>query len=157
VQNATVGKRVSIVLGVGFVSWVFGSLLLGGSSGGVFLSSTPMSGDPTGSDQANQLPHCVSAHTVDSRGWGSLQTIRTDVWVSGCNDANGHLQLSAQPKCTATSFLGQGTATCSASESGGSIKVVVNVVYPFGLDLIAGRETTTSFMVDPNGGYQRLS
>ena len=116
-----------------------------------------MIGDPNASYQANRLPACVSAHTVDSREWGSLQTIRADVWVSGCKDANGRLQLSAQPKCTATSFLGPGTATCSATESGGSIKVVVYVVYPFGLDLIAGQPTTTSFMIDTGGGYQRLS
>jgi hypothetical protein len=42
-------------------------------------------------------------------------------------------------------------------DTGGRPGVVVNVVYPFGLDLIAGQETTTSFTVDPNGGYQRLS
>jgi hypothetical protein len=148
-----VGKRVSTVLGVGFALWVFGSLLLGNSSGGVFLNSTPVIGDPSASYQANQLPKCVSAHRVDSREWGSLQTIRSDVWVSGCNDASGQLHLSAPPKCEATSFLGQGSATCTASQEGSSVKVVVHVVYPFGLDFIAGQPTTTSFTVSPSGNY----
>lgn len=150
-------KRVYTVLGVGFALWMFGGLLLGGAGGGVFLRSTPVIGDPAASYQANQLPGCVSAHTVDSRGWGSLQTIRTDVWMTGCKDANGHLRLSVQPRCTATSFLGQGTVTCPASESGGGIKVVVNVVYPFGLNLLAGPQTSTSFKIDSGGSYQRLS
>jgi hypothetical protein len=78
------------------------------------------------------------------------------VWVSGCKEANGQLRLSAQPRCTATSFLGQGTVTCPAPETGGGIKVVVNVVYPFGLDLIAGPQSATSVKIDLGGGYQRL-
>ena len=151
------GKRVYTLLGVGFALYVAGNLMLGGGTSGVFLGSSPVIGETSGSYQASQLPACVSAHTFESRGWGSLQTIRTDVWVSGCKDANGQLRLSAQPRCTATSFLGQGTVTCPATETGAGIEVVVNVVYPFGLNLLAGPQTATSFRLDSGGGYQRLN
>lgn len=126
---------------------LFSPMLLGASTAGVELLSTP-SGTSSG------LPHCVSAHTYDSRGWGGFTTVRSDVRLIGCNNPAGHLQLSAGPICDAKSFLGAGQATCIATSDGSDLKVVGHFVYPFGLNLLAGPNTTTTFWIDHSGSYR---
>jgi hypothetical protein len=124
-------------------------MLLGGGGGGVELHSSYSDFPP----QPGALPACVSAHTFDSRSWGGWNTIRSDVWLTGCNNASGQLRIESGPTCQATSFLGAGHITCTATPDGSNLKVVVHVDYPLGLNLVAGQRTTTSFWVDPSGDY----
>jgi hypothetical protein len=98
-------------------------------------------------------PPCVTAHTYDSRGWGGWQAIRSDVWVMGCKDVAGQLRLASGPTCAATSFLGPGTATCTATPAGDRLRVVVTINYPLGLDWLAGRASTAAWIVSPGGGW----
>ena len=67
------------------------------------------------------------------------------------------MRLESGPACRATSFLGPGSATCTAMHWGTSLKVVVTVEYPFGLNLISGQPATSSFRIDPGGGYNSLN
>ena len=131
---------------------VVGEIALGGSTGGVSVNSTYAS-DLETNPPANGLPQCVSAHTFDTRGWGGFHTLSFEVSVSGSNDVNGKLHLSARPTCTATSFLGAGQATCSASRNGNGIQVAYSVVYPFGLNFIAGEQVSGTFTLSPGGSY----
>lgn len=77
-----------------------------------------------------------------------------NVRLIGCNNPAGHLQLSAGPICDAKSFLGAGQATCIATSDGSDLKVVVHFVYPFGLNVLAGPNTTTTFWIDHSGSYR---
>ncbi len=142
------GPLLAVALGL----WVFGPILLGGSSGGVALGPWPPMQPDFYSPPASP-PLCVAAHNYDARGWGTWQTMRSDVWVIGCNDAYGHLRLASGPNCTATTFLGPGTATCTATPAGDRLKVVVHISYPFGFDWLAGRPSTTAWTISPDGGY----
>jgi len=83
--------------------------------------------------------------------------LRSDVWVMGCTDAQGHLRLASGPTCTATSFLGPGTATCTATPAGDRLKVVVHISYPFVLDWLNGRPSTTAWTLSPGGGYNAVA
>lgn len=133
--------------------WFITPLLLGGSTGGVYGGST-YSTDAGGAPDPNQTqPNCISTHVFDQRAWGNWQTIRYDVWVNGCRDSNGKLQLSSPPACSASSFLGPGSATCTASRNGSRLKIDVRLTYPLYLGLIAGYPTSPVFYVDPGGGY----
>jgi hypothetical protein len=142
-------RRVWTVFAVGLALWVFGPLLLGMSSSGVELGIWP----PPLGDQPPESPPCVTAHTYDARSWPGLQMLRSDVWVTGCKDVFGHLRIASGPTCTATSFLGPGTATCTATPAGDRLKVVVHITYPFGLDWLSGRPSTTAWTVSPGGGW----
>ena len=79
--------------------------------------------------------------------------MRSDVWVMGCKDVGGQLRLASGPTCSATMFLGPGTATCTATPAGDRLKVVVHISYPFGLDWLAARPSMTAFTLSPGGGY----
>jgi hypothetical protein len=79
--------------------------------------------------------------------------MRSDVWVAGCNDVYGHLRIASGPSCTATTFLGPGTATCTATPAGDRLKVVVHISYPFVFDWLYGRPSTTAWTISPDGGY----
>lgn len=138
------------ILALLVLAWLVGSLLLGGSSGGVYMGSTEAA-DAANSNQ--HQPRCVSAHVFDVRGWGGFETIRYDVWVDGCVDTNGRLQLDSAPRCSAKSFLGPGTVTCIASPAGSRQKVTVNLTYPYGLEHLAGFPNPSTFYIDPGGGY----
>jgi hypothetical protein len=142
-------RRVWNVFAVGFAVFVFGPLLLGGSTSGVELGSWP----PVQAADPPVSPPCATAHTYDSRGWGSWQTVRSDVWVMACKDVAGQLRLASGPTCAATSFLGPGTATCTTTPAGDRLKVVVHITYPFGLDWLSGRPSTTAWTVSPGGGW----
>ena len=142
-------RKASWILAAGLVVFLFSPMLIGSGNAGVELNSTPASSPP----QPGELPACVSAHTYDSRGWGALKTIQSDVWLTGCNNSAGQLRLESGPTCRATSLLGGGQATCTAVPDGTSLKVFVHIVYPFGLNLIAGPNTTTTFWIDHSGGY----
>jgi hypothetical protein len=145
-----VRRRAWTALAIGLALWVFGSILLGGSSSGVELGTWP---PPQLTDQPPVSPSCVTAHTYDARGWPGLQTLRSDVWVIGCKDVLGNLRIASRPTCSATSFLGPGTATCTATPAGDRLKVVVHISYPFGLDWLYGRPSTTAWTVTPDGGW----
>jgi hypothetical protein len=125
-------------------------MFLGLGTSGVELRSTPTAAPP----QPGELPACVSAHTFDRRSWGGLTTIEFDVWLMGCNDAAGQLRLESGPTCEATSFLGAGQATCTATQDGSELKVVLHLSYPFGLNLLAGPPTTRTFWIQPGGSYR---
>ena len=138
---------------VGVVAWLVGSLILGSGTSGVSTGST-YALDVAGNPDPNQHePQCVSTHVFDARGWGSFETIRYDVWVHGCNDAHGKLQLTSPPSCSAKSFLGAGTVTCASSQAGNRVRVTVTLSYPIGLDRLAGFPNPSTFYVDPGGGY----
>ena len=143
-------RRAWNVLAVGFALWIFGPVLLGGSTSGVELGNWP---PPQLSDQPPGSPSCVTAHTYDSRSWPGLQMLRSDVWVIGCKDMLGHLRIASGPTCAATSFLGPGTATCTATPDGDRLRVVVHISYPFVLDWLSGRPSTTAWTVSPDGGW----
>ena len=93
------------------------------------------------------------AHTYQQRAWPGVQTLRSDVWVAGCKDMQGHLRLASGPTCSARSFLGAGTASCTATPDGDRLRVLVHISYPFGLDWIAGWPSTTAWTVSPDGGW----
>ena len=135
------------------LGWLVSSLLLGGSTGGVFTGST-YNMDASGNPDPNQVqPNCVSVHTWNARAWGSFETIRYDVWVNGCNASSGKLELSTPLRCTARSFLGPAAASCTAALDGNRLKVSVSLSYPIGLGLLAGYPNPSTFYVDPGGGY----
>jgi hypothetical protein len=136
-------RRAWTVLGVGALIWLLGPMLLGVSAAGVELGNGPMSTDANG--QPLESPPCVTAHTYDSRAWPGLQMLRSDVWVTGCKDATGRLRVFSGPTCRATSFMGPGTATCTAVSQGDNLKVTVHITYPFFLDSLNGRPSTTAF------------
>lgn len=149
------GVRISgwSIVAIALFAWLLPPLLLGGSTGGVETGST-YALDASGNPDPNQhQPRCVSAHVFNAREWGSFETIRYDVSVHGCNDSNGRLQLTSSPTCSASSFLGPGSATCTASPDGDKLKVTVDITYPFGLGLIAGYPNPSTFYMDPGGGY----
>jgi hypothetical protein len=148
-HNYRVSRKATWVLAVGFGVWLIGPMLPGSGSGGVELRSTYADFLP----QPGQLPACVSVHTYDLRSWGSWSTFRSDVWLVGCNNAAGQLRIASGPSCRATSFLGGGQATCIATPDGNKLKVTVNFVYPFGLNQVAGPKSSSTFWVDPGGGY----
>jgi hypothetical protein len=131
------------VFAIALGAWLIGPMLLGGGGSGVELGNGPI--DPTMSDQPPALPTCVSAHTYDSRSWPGFQTLRSDVWVTGCQDAAGQLRVTSGPTCRATSFMGPGEATCTAVSQGDHLKVTVHITYPFFLDSLNGRPSTTAF------------
>jgi hypothetical protein len=143
-------RSTSAVVGVGLAVWMFGPMLLGSNASGVELGQTPVT-------QPGELPACVSAHTFDSRFWGGWQTLRSDVWLTGCSNSAGQLRAASGPTCRATSFLCPGSATCTASPAGDGLKVVVQLDYPFGLDLIAGRPLKTAFTVSRSGGWTAVA
>lgn len=97
-----------MVLGIAVAGWLIGPMILGPGGSGVELGvwPPPLPGDPPAVS-----PPCVTAHTYDSRSWPGWQTLRSDIWVTGCKDAQGRLRLASGPSCVATSFLGPGTAT----------------------------------------------
>ena len=136
-------RRAWTVLAVAALIWLLGPVLLGQSSSGVELGNGPMNTDAAGLPLAS--PPCVSAHTYDYRSWPGLQMLRSDVWVTGCKDATGQLRVFSGPTCRATSFLGPGTATCRAVSEGDHLKVTVHITYPFFLDSLNGRPSTTAF------------
>jgi hypothetical protein len=138
----------AIALGV----WLLSPMLLGGGASGVEQAPWPPV-VPSASDQPPASPPCETAHTYDSRGWGGWQTLRSDVWVMGCKDTQGHLRLASGPTCTATSFLGPGTATCIATPAGDRLKVVVHISYPLVLEWLNARPSTTAWTLSPGGGY----
>lgn len=142
-------RRAWTVFAIGLAVFVFGPILLGGSASGVELGSWP----PVQPSDPPVSPPCETAHTYDSRGWAGWQTLRSDVWVMGCKDTQGHLRLASGPTCTAKSFLGAGTATCIATPAGDRLKVVVHISYPFFLDWLNGRPSTTAWTLSPDGGY----
>ena len=142
-------RRTSTILGVGAAFWLIGPMLLGSNVSGVALGN-PMTW-PVATDPPGALPACNSSHTYDSRSWPGLQTLRSDVWVTGCKDAAGQMRVTSGPTCEATSLLSPGTATCTATSEGDHLKVVVHISYPFGLDWIAGRPSTTAFTLDSGG------
>lgn len=149
------GVRITLfrVVALGVLAWLVGSLLLGFSTSGVSTGST-YAMDAAGNPDPNQHePQCVSTHVFDSRGWGSFETIRYDVWVYGCSDAHGKLQLTSPPSCGAKSFLGSGNVNCASSPAGNRVKVTVTLNYPLGLDHLAGFPNPSTFYVDPGGGY----
>jgi hypothetical protein len=129
--------------------WLISPMLLGSGTGGVELGHTDTSFPP----QPGQLPACVSVHTFEYRNWGGWKTIQSDVWLTGCNNAEGQLRLESGPTCRATSFLGSGQATCSAAADGNKLKVVVNILYPFDLNVLDPQKATTIFWIDPGGSY----
>lgn len=131
---------------------MIGQLALGLNAGGVYLNST-YAADIQTTPPPNGRPECVSAHVFDTRGWFGYDTIRRDIWVSGCNDASGQLHLSSPVKCVATSFLGAGAATCNAQVVPDGIRVTYDVTYPFGLNLISGQQLSGSFTLSGDGGY----
>jgi hypothetical protein len=139
-------RNASVVLGAAVAAWLIGPMLLGTSSAGVEMGNGPVS--PGMSDQP-EPPPCVSAHTYDSRSWPGLQMLRSDVWVTGCKDAAGQLRVTSGPTCSATSFMGPGTATCTAVSQSGGLKVTVHVTYPFGLNSLAGQPSATAFTLSP--------
>jgi hypothetical protein len=145
-------KRAWTVFAVAAAVWLIGPLLLGSNASGVELGAWPQV-VPSASDQPPVSSPCATAHTYDSRGWAGWQTLRSDVWVMGCKDTLGHLRLASGPTCAATSFLGAGTATCTASPAGDRLKVVVHISYPFVLDWLSGRPSTTAWTLSPDGGY----
>jgi hypothetical protein len=145
-------RKAFLVVGFALLLQFLGVMLLGPSTGGVELGQIPVP-QPGADYQPGQLPPCVSAHTYARRAWPGLQMIGSDVWLVGCNDADGRLRISSGPTCQATSFLGRGTATCTASPSGSNLKVTVHINYPFGLDLLAGQPASTTFTLHPDGGY----
>lgn len=151
-DNGIMARNALLVLGLALLLWLVGSMLLGPGVSGVRLDHTQAS-HPGVAYQPGELPACVSVHTYDWRTWPGVQTIRSDVWLTGCNNSAGELRASSGPTCQATSFLGRGTATCTASPAGRSVKVVVHIVYPFGLNLIAGQPTTTSWTVNQYGNW----
>ena len=148
-DNIAVSRKASLVLAAVLVLWFTATMLLGTSTSGVELNAPPSSDPP----QPGELPACVAVHTYDSRGWGGLKTVQSDVWLRGCNTSSGELRVESGPTCRATSLLGAGKAICTASPDGTSLKVSVRMVYPFGLNLITGPNTTTTFWIDHSGGY----
>lgn len=124
------------------------ALLLGPYTGGVYLNAPPAANSQPGS-----LPGCVSVHVFSSRGWGSWQTIHSQVDLSGCNTSDGQLRISSGPTCSASSFLGPGTASCSATNVGADIKVRVEIHYPYLLDWTSGSPSVTNFTINPSGNY----
>jgi hypothetical protein len=143
-------RRTSTILGVGAAFWLIGPMLLGSNVSGVALGNPGVTW-AVATDQPGALPACVSAHTYDSRSWPGVQTLQAGVWVTGCKDAAGQMRVTSGPTCEATSLLGPGTATCTATSEGDHLKVVVHISYPFGLDWIAGRPSTTAFTLDSSG------
>ena len=122
------------------LAWLITPLLLGGSTSGVYLNSVPA---------AEGQPACETDHIFSARNWGGFDTIRYDVWVDGCVDANGRLQLNSS-KCSAKSFLGDGTATCTATQDANRLKVNLSLSYPLGIGLIAGYPTAPTFYLSPS-------
>jgi hypothetical protein len=143
-------RKVGMVLAAALAVWVIGSMVLGVGSSGVELGPYP---PPQPGDQPLESPSCVMAHTYQQRSWPGLQTLRSDVWVAACKEVLGQQRLAAGPTCSATSFLGPGTATCTAAPDGDRLKVVVHISYPLGLDWIAGWPSTTAWTVSPGGGW----
>ncbi len=125
-------------------------ILFGNSTSGVELNAPP-GVSPNVLSQPSEPPGCVSVHTFSSRFWPGLQLLRSDVWLKGCIDSGGQMRLVSGPTCQATSFLGRGTASCTATPTGKSLQVVVRIDYPFGLNEWAGQPTTTRFMITTNG------
>lgn len=146
------GRTVGLVVGGVFLLWFVGNLLLGPNTSGVELSSTPVAGVDM-APQPGELPKCVGAHTYSARGWSGHDLIRSDVWLTGCNNPAGQLRIKSGPTCAAKSFLGPGVAYCSASPSGSRLRVTVTFHYPAGLDSISGQPATSTFFIDPSGGY----
>ena len=137
------------MLALALCAWLLGPMLLGGGGMGVEMGNGQV--NPSLSDQPPASPPCVSAHTYDSRSWPGFETLRSDVWVTGCKDAAGQLRVTSGPTCRATSFLGPGTASCTAVSQGDSLKVTVHVTYPFFLDSLSGRPATTAFTLTQSG------
>jgi hypothetical protein len=141
-----VGRNVAIAVGALFLAWFVGNLALGPSTGGVDLNS-----NLTG--ELAVQPPCTAVHTYVGRGWAGHELVRSDVWLTGCKNPAGQMRILAGPTCEATSFLGAGTATCSSAPDGSDLSVTVTVHYPFGLDIVSGGPVTTTFRIDPGGGY----
>ena len=139
------GVRISgwSVAALVVLAWFIAPLLLGGSTSAVELNSVPA---------AEGQPACEADHVFNARNWGGFETVRYDVWVFGCVDANRRLQPTTPPKCSAKSFLGPALANCSATQAGNRIRVNVEVSYPLGLGVIAGYPNPSTFYLYA-GGY----
>jgi hypothetical protein len=150
-----VTRKSSLVLVVVVAVAVMTPILFGYGTSGVELNAPP-GVSPNALSQPSEPPGCVSVHTFSSRFWPGLQLLRSDVWLKGCTDSGGQMRLVSGPTCQATSFLGRGTASCTATPAGDSLSVLVRINYPFGLNDWAGQPTTTKFVIDPGGGYSEL-
>lgn len=139
-----------LVLAVVVAVALMSPMLFGSGTSGVELNAPP-GVTPNVLSQPNEPPGCVSVHTFSSRFWPGLQLLRSEVWLKGCTDSGGQMHLVSGPTCQATSFLGRGTATCTATPTGDSLEVVVRIDYPFGLNESAGQPTTTRFRINTNG------
>ena len=146
------GRNVVIAVGAVLLAWFGASLALGPSGSGVDLNSET-SAFSTGPPEPGAPTPCVRVHTYSLRGWGSHSLTQSNVWLVGCTDPAGHMRIASGPTCSATSFLGAGTASCYSTPDGSDLKVTVTIHYPFGLDWIANSPSTTTFRIDPGGGY----
>jgi hypothetical protein len=148
-----VGRNAAIALGIFVALWLVRGMLLGNGYSGVFLSSTPITHADGSPSRPGELPSCVSVRVLDTRSWPGLETIHSEVSLTGCNNSAGELRLTSGPTCKATSFLGPGTASCTATQSGRDLKVVFSANYPVGIGFFAVEPTTTTFRLTPEGSY----
>ena len=145
------GQKIGlIVLGI-FFFW-FGLNMALGPSGSGSQTNYVWAGGPNATPQPGELPQCVKVHTYSTRGWTGHELIRSDVWVTGCNNAEGQLRVASGPTCTAETFLGPGTAFCSSAPSGNDLRVSVAFDYGF-LNQISGQLRTSTFTISPSGNY----
>lgn len=148
-------RTISLVVGGVLLLWFVSTMLLGPSTAGVELNSPP-AGNLETAPAPGQLPPCVTVHTYSARGWAGHDLTRSDFWLKGCNNQAGQLRIASGPTCAAQSFLGPGTASCSAVPSGSRLRVTVTFHYPGVLDLISSQPSTSTFYIDPSGSYSTL-
>jgi hypothetical protein len=98
-------RKAFLVVGFALLLQFLGVMLLGPSTGGVELGQIPVP-QPGADYQPSQLPPCVSAHTYARRAWPGLQMIGSDVWLVGCNDADGRLRISSRTDLSGDQLLG---------------------------------------------------
>lgn len=141
-----VGRNVAIAVGALFLAWFAVNLALGPSGSAVELSSNQNEG-------LDSQPQCTAVHTFAVRGWAGHELARSDVRLTACKNSAGQMRIQGVPNCSAASFLGAGTATCSSAPDGSDLRVTVIVSYPFLLGPMLGLPATTTFRIDPGGGY----
>lgn len=139
-------RKLAIAAGAVFLAWFGVNLALGTSGSAVELGSNPTA-------ELTADPRCTTVHTYFARGWTGHELARSDVWLTGCKNSSGQMRIQSGPTCSVSTVFGPGTARCSSVADGSDLRVTVTDNYPFLLGALLELPDSTTFRIDPGGGY----
>ena len=145
-------RSSAIIPGSLIALWVLANLAPGPSTGGVELNSEPTASS-TAAPADGHAAACERVHEYQARGWGGLDLVRSDVWLTACTNSSGQMRIAKGPTCSAASVLGRSSADCTSAPDGSDVRITLNVHFPFWVAWMSAAQATLTFRIDPGGGY----